>query len=131
MTVRNLEDVVSQHTRARRRHRAIEVDAFPVRRDPGGGVTDEEWTTIANAKVRAIGDTVWLLGEPRDTVDGLLPERLWPARLTAVFIVDFDEVIGIMQAQANGVVNFGAAGTRATATAVWPLKAAESGDPPA
>jgi hypothetical protein len=131
MTVRNLEDVVAQHTRMRRRHRAIEVDAFPVRRDPGGGVTDEEWTTIINGQVRAIGDTVWLLGQPRDTSDGLLPERLWPKRLTAVFIVDFDEVIGIMQARPDGVVNYGAAGTRATATAIWPLQAAESGDAPA
>lgn len=135
MSVRNLEDVVAQHTRARRRQRAVEVDAFPVRRDPGGGVTDPEWTLLGpNVMARAIADTVWLLGQPRSAgADGILPVRLWPSRTVAVVVVDFDDVIGLMQASAvDGVVSFGGAyATRATATATWPLRAVESGEAPA
>lgn len=122
------EDLIDEHVRARRRMRAIEVGAFPVRRDVPGGVTDPEWTVVnLRLRVRAIADNVWLLASPIEPAVWAIPDRLAPARTQRGTIMDWEEVIGVCTAFTDGQVTVDAGDTRTGVTLRWPLKAAESG----
>lgn len=113
----------------------MEVDAHPIRRDPGGGVYDDVWIVpAAGARLRVMADEVVLILNPPFDGEWTLPDpRYRPSIAVTGAAWSFSTQVGTVEVSTAGVVTVALTSTpgQRSAYLTWPLRGSETGDAPA